>query len=84
MIRRYILPALIIAAGVLSGCDPAPSTKLAPDQPMPDTSKMSQEEINKLHSAGSAAGANSAGSKLTPVDHTAGNTPSDRMGGPGG
>jgi len=83
MKKGLILIATLVAAGVLSGCDPAPSTKLAPDQPMPDTSKMSQADIEKLHNAGSAAGANSAGSQPV-VDHATGNTPPDRMGAPGG
>jgi len=82
MKKGLTLLAIAVVAGVLSGCDPGPSTKLAPDQPMPDTSKMSQADIEKLHNAGSATGANSAGSQ--PVDHATGNTPADRMGGPGG
>jgi hypothetical protein len=44
--RRVLLIAF--AAGLLAGCEPAPSTPLAEDKKMPDTSKMSKEEIDKL------------------------------------
>lgn len=39
----------------LTGCDPAPSTPIAPDQKLPDTSKMTPEEVQRLHSQGSDA-----------------------------
>lgn len=38
-----------LAAGLLAGCDPAPSTTLAPDKPpMPDASKLPPGEMDKL------------------------------------
>ncbi|AIE86517.1 hypothetical protein [Fimbriimonas ginsengisoli] len=83
-LRRALL-ALAVAAGVLAGCEPAPSTPLAPDQPMPDTSKMSQEEINKLHNQPSGTDAGRAGGAppLSTSAHSD-NTPADRQGSPGG
>jgi len=48
MRRVCTLIIATLAAGVLVGCDPAPSTPLAPDKPMPDASKMSSQDIDKL------------------------------------
>ncbi|CAN5609307.1 hypothetical protein BH11ARM2_BH11ARM2_19640 [soil metagenome] len=55
------LAILILAAGLLVGCgDPAPSTKLAPEQKLPDVSKMSPDQVDKMlkadHDAGRANG----------------------------
>jgi len=72
---------VLVAAGILAGCDPAPSTQLAPDQPMPDTSKMSPEEIAKLHDVGPSLGPGGKGSTAALKQN---NTPTDRMGAPGG
>ena len=50
MTRFPILGLAVLIAAAIAGCgDPAPSTPLAPDQALPDTSKMSTEEINTLH-----------------------------------
>lgn len=47
--------ALAVVGGVLTGCgDPPPSTPLAPEKPLPDTSKMTPEEIAKLHGGGNS------------------------------
>lgn len=44
-----LLLLIPFAAGLLSGCgDPAPSTKLAPDKPAPDASKMSPEQVDAM------------------------------------
>lgn len=47
---KPLLALLCLAAtsAALVGCDPAPSTTLAPDKPAPDTSKLSPEEMDKL------------------------------------
>jgi hypothetical protein len=46
--KKLFIP--LLAAGLLSGCgDPAPSTPLAPDIPPPDTSKISQADIDNFH-----------------------------------
>jgi len=38
-----------LAAGLLAGCEPAPSTQLAPDKgPMPDASKLSPDQVDKI------------------------------------
>lgn len=59
----------LLAAVVVAGCaNSAPSTPLAPDVQLPDTNKMSQDEINKLHSQGSSA----------KEDRAEANTPEDR------
>lgn len=40
---------LVLAAGLLVGCDPAPSTPLAPDKPAPpDASKLSSQKMDDL------------------------------------
>ena len=78
--KRLLILSLL--AAFLVGCgDPAPSTPLAPDQAMPDTSKMSAEEIQKLHQAGSAGGSDRGvpGAAATPTSPS-GATPSDRGG----
>jgi len=61
--RRLLLPFIaLVAAGLLSGCgDPPPSTPLAPDVPAPDTSKISQADIDKFHQS-----ENQRGSEHTP------------------
>jgi|GEM_PF-7072060 len=39
----------LIAVTVLFGCgDPAPSTPLAPEQKMPDISKLPPDQVNKM------------------------------------
>lgn len=53
---------------LLAGCEPSPSVPLAPDKPLPDTSKMSDEEIQKLHQSGSEG-----------TDRASENTPPDRQ-----
>jgi hypothetical protein len=69
LMRKLVFPIFALAIGVLAGCgDPAPSIPVAPDQKMPDTSKMSPEEIQKLHQEGSAGGSDR------------GQTPADRGG----
>lgn len=46
---RRLAPFLLpLAVGLLSGCDPAPSTQLAPDQKPPDTSKMTPEQVDAM------------------------------------
>jgi hypothetical protein len=78
--RRLILPVLALVAGILVGCgDPAPSVPLAPDTKMPDTSKMSPEEIQKLHQAGSAGGSD-RGQAPAAGGAAHGDTPADRGG----
>ena len=81
LMKRLIVPILVLAAGVLVGCgDPAPSVPIAPDQKMPDTSKMSPEEIQKLHQEGSAGGSD-RGQAAAPGGGAAhGDTPTDRGG----
>lgn len=39
---------LVFALGLLAGCEPAPSTTLAPDKPAPDASKMTPEAMDQL------------------------------------
>lgn len=51
--KRLFLLALIVVGGAMAGCDPAPSEPLAPDAKLPDTSKMSPDEIAKLRQQGS-------------------------------
>ena len=55
---RPFLPLLaLLAAGLLAGCgEPAPSVPLAPDKKLPDVSKMSPEESQKLLDQDHAAG----------------------------
>lgn len=60
---KSALPLLLATASIatLSGCgDPAPSTKIAPDQPPMSMSKMSPEDLKKIesqdHSAESLGG----------------------------
>ena len=81
MKRLLIVSFMTVAAGVLSGCgDPAPSVPLAPDQKMPDTSKMTPEEIQKLHSEGSAGGSDrSTAGAAAPPANRGGDTPPDRQ-----
>jgi hypothetical protein len=49
---RILLAFAVLGAGLVAGCDPAPSTPLAQDAKMPDTSKMSQADIMKLREEG--------------------------------
>jgi len=50
--RRLIIPlSAIVVMGFVAGCEPAPSTPLAPDVKVPDTSKMSPAEIERIHNA---------------------------------
>lgn len=79
--KLSLLAIALFAAGILAGCEPAPSTPLAPDQKLPDTSKMTPEEISKMHSEASAGGSdrqvqpsNGGGA---PEGH--GDTPADRQ-----
>ncbi len=51
--KRLSLLALIVVGGAATGCAPGPSEPLAPDAKLPDTSKMSPEEIAKLRQQGS-------------------------------
>jgi len=48
MRRVSELAVVLFAVGLLFGCEPTPSTPLAPDKPMPDASKMSSQDIDKL------------------------------------
>ncbi|CAN5394688.1 hypothetical protein BH11ARM2_BH11ARM2_10540 [soil metagenome] len=52
--KRQLLILAVLATGLvgLAGCDPAPSTKLAPDVKMPDTSKMTGAEIMRMKNGG--------------------------------
>lgn len=50
--KRLLLPLALLAGIAATGCDPAPSTPLAPDAKLPDTSKMTPEEIAKLREEG--------------------------------
>ncbi|MGV3615462.1 MAG: hypothetical protein ACO1SV_09035 [Fimbriimonas sp.] len=50
--KRTYLFVIVAGAALLAGCDPGPSVPIAPDAKMPDTSKMSQEEIMKLREEG--------------------------------
>jgi hypothetical protein len=51
----------LLGVALIAGCgDPAPSTPIAPDKPPLDGSKMSKEELDRLHQA------ENAGSKHTP------------------
>lgn len=68
LMRRSTWLLLVVLGVLLAGCEPAPSVPLAPDKPLPDTSKMSAEEIQKLHQAGSEG-----------TDRAAENTPPDRQ-----
>lgn len=55
--RTAPIVAFAALAAILCGCgDPAPSTPLAPDIPPPDTSKFSQEDINRFHEKDGARG----------------------------
>ncbi|MGV3616514.1 MAG: hypothetical protein ACO1SV_14395 [Fimbriimonas sp.] len=42
------LAPLLLAATLLGGCEPAPSTPLAPEQKLPDVSKMTDAEKDAL------------------------------------
>ncbi|MBI1334147.1 MAG: hypothetical protein JST12_08080 [Armatimonadetes bacterium] len=68
----------LVAGLTVAGCGSGTSTPIAPDQQMPDTSKMSADEVQKLHSEGSATekGAPPANNPMT-TDH--GYTPADRQ-----
>ena len=46
--RRILWPLLVLASGLVAGCDPAPSVPLAPDQKPPDTSKMSSADMDRM------------------------------------
>ena len=47
--RHLNLSLALLAAGLLAGCgDPAPSTPVAPEQKLPDISKMSKEEQDEI------------------------------------
>ena len=52
VVAKFFFAATAIA--ILTGCDPKPSTQLAPDVKPPDTSGMSKEEILKLKQQGEA------------------------------
>ena len=43
-----ILSLVALAAGLVCGCDGAPSTPVAPDTKMPDVSKMSKAQIDQM------------------------------------
>lgn len=50
MAKAAILVLVSLSASVLLvGCEPAPSTKLAPDVEVPDTSHLTPEQIKKMH-----------------------------------
>lgn len=52
--KRALLSFFVLAIGLvlLSGCESAPSTPLAPEAKMPDLSKMSGAEVIKLKNGG--------------------------------
>ncbi len=55
--RKSILALIVVAAmAAVVGCNGGTSVPVAPDKPLPDTNKMTPEEIQKLHSEGSAGG----------------------------
>lgn len=45
--KRIFLLGLL-AAGLLAGCEPTPSTTLAPEQKLPDVSKMPPDQVDKM------------------------------------
>lgn len=50
--KRLLFLAIVVVGAMVAGCDPAPSVPLAPDAKLPDTSKMSADEIAKLRQEG--------------------------------
>ncbi len=93
MRKVCLLFTSLIAACLIGGCGDSPSTQLAPDKPLPDTSKMSDAEIQKLHEQASAGGSDRAGGNSSkssgpppgvvpgqPGAGRPGNTPGDRGG----
>jgi hypothetical protein len=78
VVRKLLILGAAGMLGIfaLGGCDPAPSTPIAPDQKLPDTSKMTPAEIEQLHNQGSA-GRGGVSAPATGVTH--GDTPPDRQ-----
>lgn len=79
VVRKLLIfgAAGLLAVFSLAGCDPAPSTPIAPDQKLPDTSKMTPEEIQQLHGQGSGSGRNAQTQPGTPPGPH--DTPADRQ-----
>lgn len=44
----FTLLALLVASLIVGCADPTPSTTLAPEKPLPDVSKMSNEDVNRM------------------------------------
>jgi hypothetical protein len=45
---RRAIPLFLLAVGWIAGCEPAPSTKLAPEQKLPDVSKMPSDQVDEM------------------------------------
>lgn len=48
----FLVIALAAGLSILSGCEPAPSTALAPDQKQTDLTKLSGKELLELKKTG--------------------------------